>query len=233
MTAIAGCHCLDSMPAVSHWLRYADSARVVNESRTHISLQAKTASMVRENVIAQLANIQTHPSVRLALEEGGWHYTAGFTTSNVAILPPTTVPAGSLSRLPKIQIPARCRFAASPQLNFSLYTGGSIMIHAQINRDIRLSLADQILLIKAKKDLTFAQLTDGTGLSEAFVTAALLGQHALPADAARLVGEKLSLDEDAVLLLQMIHCAAVLTIAYPLTRPFIASMKSCRCMALR
>ena len=78
------------------------------------------------------------------------------------------------------------------------------MIHAQINRDIRLSLADQILLIKAKKDLTFAQLTDGTGLSEAFVTAALLGQHALPADAARLVGEKLSLDEDAVLLLQMI-----------------------------
>ena len=78
------------------------------------------------------------------------------------------------------------------------------MIPAQINRDIRLSLADQILLIKAKKDLTFAQLTDGTGLSEAFVTAALLGQHALPADAARLVGEKLSLDEDAVLLLQMI-----------------------------
>lgn len=78
------------------------------------------------------------------------------------------------------------------------------MIHAQINRDIRLSLADQILLIKAKKDLTFAQLTDGTGLSEAFVTAALLGQHALPADAARLVGEKLSLDEEAVLLLQMI-----------------------------
>ena len=78
------------------------------------------------------------------------------------------------------------------------------MIHAQINRDIRLSLADQILLIKAKKDLTFAQLTDGTGLSEAFVTAALLGQHALPADAARLVGEKLSLDEDAVVLLQKI-----------------------------
>lgn len=78
------------------------------------------------------------------------------------------------------------------------------MIHAQINREIRLSLADQILLIKAKKDLTFAQLADGTGLSEAFVTAALLGQHALPAAAARLIGEKLSLEEDAVLLLQTI-----------------------------
>ncbi|BDH47281.1 cyanate hydratase [Salmonella enterica subsp. enterica serovar Choleraesuis] len=78
------------------------------------------------------------------------------------------------------------------------------MIQSQINRDIRLTLADQILLIKAKKDLTFAELTEGTGLSEAFVTAALLGQHALPADAARRVGEKLSLDEDAVLLLQTI-----------------------------
>ncbi|WP_054179502.1 carbonic anhydrase [Trabulsiella odontotermitis] len=79
MTAIAGCHCLDNMPAVGHWLRYADSARVVNEAREHQSLHDKTASMVRENVIAQLANIQTHPSVRLALEEGrialhGWVY---------------------------------------------------------------------------------------------------------------------------------------------------------------
>ncbi|KFC06880.1 carbonic anhydrase [Trabulsiella guamensis ATCC 49490] len=79
MTAIAGCHCLDNMPAVGHWLRYADSARVVNEAREHLNLHDKTASMVRENVIAQLANIQTHPSVRLALEEGrialhGWVY---------------------------------------------------------------------------------------------------------------------------------------------------------------
>ncbi|SPW57792.1 carbonic anhydrase [Escherichia coli] len=30
----------------------------------------KRPAMVRENVIAQLANLQTHPSVRLALEEG-------------------------------------------------------------------------------------------------------------------------------------------------------------------
>lgn len=77
------------------------------------------------------------------------------------------------------------------------------MIQSQINRDIRPPRrpdpAEQ-----SQKDLTFAQLADGTGLSEAFVTAALLGQHALPADAARLVGEKLALDSDAVLLLQTI-----------------------------
>ncbi|MBM7342113.1 carbonic anhydrase [Pantoea coffeiphila] len=79
MTAIATCKCLDHMPAVSSWLRYADSARVVNEARQHADQSTKVASMVRENVIAQLANIQTHPSVRLALEEGrvtlhGWIY---------------------------------------------------------------------------------------------------------------------------------------------------------------
>lgn len=79
MTAVATCKCLDHMPAVAGWLRYADSAKVVNEARKHPDLPSKVASMVRENVIAQLANIQTHPSVRLALEEGrltlhGWVY---------------------------------------------------------------------------------------------------------------------------------------------------------------
>ncbi|WP_346839934.1 carbonic anhydrase [Microbulbifer sp. SAOS-129_SWC] len=79
MTAISTCKCLDHMPAVAGWLRYADSARVVNEARHHEDPHSKVRAMVRENVIAQLANIQTHPSVRLALEEGrvtlhGWIY---------------------------------------------------------------------------------------------------------------------------------------------------------------
>jgi len=79
MTAVASCTCLDHMPAVSSWLRYADSAKVVNESLQHVDQPSKVASMVRENVLAQLANLQTHPSVRLALEEGrvtlhGWVY---------------------------------------------------------------------------------------------------------------------------------------------------------------
>lgn len=79
MTAIALCSCLDHVPAVKHWLQYADSAKVVNDAREHRDPQAKTAAMVHENVIAQLANIQTHPAVRLALDEGrlslhGWVY---------------------------------------------------------------------------------------------------------------------------------------------------------------
>lgn len=78
------------------------------------------------------------------------------------------------------------------------------MIQSQISREVRLALADKILLIKAKKDLSFAQITEGTGLSEAFVTAAMLGQHPLPADVAAIVGQKLDLDAEDMLLLQSI-----------------------------
>lgn len=79
MTAIARCTCMDHLPAVANWLRHAESARVINSARTHANDAARVGSMVRENVIAQLANLQTHPSVRLALEQGrlnlhGWVY---------------------------------------------------------------------------------------------------------------------------------------------------------------
>lgn len=127
MTAIAGCHCLDHMPAVNHWLRYADSARVVNESRMHTSLAEKTASMVRENVIAQLANIQTHPSVPSRSKRGASRYTAGFTTSKVQRLPLTTVPADSSSLWRKTQTPARCLTASHPQPE--LFFNVSMRIH--------------------------------------------------------------------------------------------------------
>ncbi|AUT66186.1 carbonic anhydrase [Paraburkholderia terrae] len=79
MTAVATCKCLDHMPAVANWLRYADSAKLVNESRDHASERERIDSMVRENVIAQLNNLKTHPSVALALAQGrlklhGWVY---------------------------------------------------------------------------------------------------------------------------------------------------------------
>ena len=78
------------------------------------------------------------------------------------------------------------------------------MIQSQATQNTRQALTEVILLAKARKDLSFAQITDGTGLSEAFVTAALLGQHPLPASAAEVVGEKLGLDADAVALLQTV-----------------------------
>jgi cyanate hydratase len=78
------------------------------------------------------------------------------------------------------------------------------MIQSQVSREVRLELANKIMLIKARKDLSFAQIVEGTGLSEAFVTAALLGQHPLPVDVAQMVGKKLDLSADDILLLQTI-----------------------------
>jgi cyanate lyase len=78
------------------------------------------------------------------------------------------------------------------------------MLQSQATQTTRQDLTEVILASKLKKDLTYAQITEGTGLSEAFVTAALLGQHPLPADAAKAVGKKLDLDDDAIALLQTV-----------------------------
>ncbi|KZM72856.1 cyanase [Nocardia terpenica] len=78
------------------------------------------------------------------------------------------------------------------------------MIHAQFDPAARQALAATAVAAKTRKDLSWQQIADSTGLSVAFVTAAVLGQHALPESAARAVGELLELDEEAVLLLQTI-----------------------------
>lgn len=82
MTAIAKGRDLTNLPAVCSWLRHADAAKAINNAHHHASDEAKVAGMVRENVIAQLANLRTHPSVALALSEGrvrlhGWVYDIG------------------------------------------------------------------------------------------------------------------------------------------------------------
>ncbi|WP_413498242.1 carbonic anhydrase [Buttiauxella gaviniae] len=79
MTAVANCQCLDHMPAVAHWLRYADAAKAINETEEHSSTQSRVDGMVHQNVIAQLGNLRTHPCVALALAKGnitlhGWVY---------------------------------------------------------------------------------------------------------------------------------------------------------------
>ncbi len=79
MTAVATCQCLDHMPAVAHWLRYADAAKAINEAEEHSSAQSRVDGMVHQNVIAQLGNLRTHPCVALALAKGnitlhGWVY---------------------------------------------------------------------------------------------------------------------------------------------------------------
>jgi len=78
------------------------------------------------------------------------------------------------------------------------------MPQSQVTQTRRSELTAIIVEVKARKNLSFLDLTEGTGLSVVFVTAALLGQHPLPAKAAEVVGKQLELDADAIQLLQSI-----------------------------
>lgn len=65
-------------------------------------------------------------------------------------------------------------------------------------------LTTEILQAKASKNLSWQDLAENTGLSQAYVTAALLGQQPLPEKAAMLIGEKLELDAEMIALLQVL-----------------------------
>ena len=79
MTAISSGADMGNLPAVASWLAHADAAKAVNAARTHGSAAERLDGMVRSNVLAQLTNIRTHPSVSLALDQNcvnlhGWVY---------------------------------------------------------------------------------------------------------------------------------------------------------------
>lgn len=89
------------------------------------------------------------------------------------------------------------------------------MPQSQLSQTPRLGLAEVIVHAKAKKDLSFQDLTNETNLSLAFVTAALLGQHPLPPNAAQVIGKRLDLSEEQVALLQAIPSRGSLPEAVP------------------
>ncbi|MDW4917276.1 carbonic anhydrase [Streptomyces californicus] len=71
MTALAENHDLSGAPAVAAWLRHA------NASVARTPAVGDVSALVRQNVLAQLANLATHPSVANALARGkttlhGW-----------------------------------------------------------------------------------------------------------------------------------------------------------------
>ncbi|KOV60485.1 cyanase [Streptomyces sp. MMG1121] len=78
------------------------------------------------------------------------------------------------------------------------------MVHAQFDSTARQQLAIVAVEAKVRKNLSWQQVADASGLSVAFTTAAVLGQHPLPQASAEAVAELLGLDEDATLLLQTI-----------------------------
>jgi carbonic anhydrase len=69
-----------NMPTVAQWLRYADVARqMLLENHGALDEEAALEVLAHENVVAQINNLKTHPSVAVALARGeieahGWYY---------------------------------------------------------------------------------------------------------------------------------------------------------------
>jgi carbonic anhydrase len=74
---------LEKLPAVARWLHYADAARAkVADLPSGMPEESRVDALVRENVLAQLNNLVTHPVVAAALGRKqvrlhGWVYDIG------------------------------------------------------------------------------------------------------------------------------------------------------------
>jgi carbonic anhydrase len=69
----------ERMPTVAGWLRFAEVPRQLALQNHHASEQAQLDTLVRENVLTQLAHLRTHPAVAVRLARGavrlhGWVY---------------------------------------------------------------------------------------------------------------------------------------------------------------
>lgn len=107
------------------------------------------------------------------------------------------------------------------------------MIQSQINRDIRLALADQILLSKAKKISRLPNLRTAPAYQKRLSPPRCLA-NMLSRPMQRVSSAKNWLSTAMqYCCYRPSHCAAVLTIAYRQTRRCTVSMRCCRFTAPR
>ena len=80
MQAVMDPSSIERLPAMQAWMSHAaETGRLVRENYAHLEGEARFAATVEENVLVQLENLRTHPSVAAALEQGalrvhGWLY---------------------------------------------------------------------------------------------------------------------------------------------------------------
>ncbi|HEY9785953.1 MAG TPA: carbonic anhydrase [Candidatus Obscuribacterales bacterium] len=62
---------LKDMPAVTAWLSHAEATRrIAKENYSHLSGDALLSAAIQENVLVQIENLRTHPSVASRLSRG-------------------------------------------------------------------------------------------------------------------------------------------------------------------
>jgi cyanate lyase len=88
-------------------------------------------------------------------------------------------------------------------------------MQTQVSQLARGRLAEIAVQNKAARGLSWKAVAEDTGLSVVFVTAAVLGQHPLPKGAAEIVGQRMGLHEEEILLLQSVPLRGSLATAIP------------------
>ena len=62
---------VEEMPAVAKWLSHAEATRrIVKENYSHLDAASKVKAAIEENVLVQIENLRTHPSVAAKLSKG-------------------------------------------------------------------------------------------------------------------------------------------------------------------
>lgn len=65
---------LSELPSVASWLAYAETTRrIVNDNYSHLEGELRVAAAIEENVLVQLENLRTLPSVASRLVKGDLH----------------------------------------------------------------------------------------------------------------------------------------------------------------
>lgn len=71
---------MDDLPAVRSWFAHAESTRrIIKEKYAHLPIETRENFAIEQNVLVQIDNLKTHPSVQAALARGdlkvyGWVY---------------------------------------------------------------------------------------------------------------------------------------------------------------
>ena len=80
MKGLIDAQAVEDMPAMKAWLGHAEATRrIMRDKYPHLAEQALVTATVEENVLVQIENLRTHPSVAAGLARGklklhGWVY---------------------------------------------------------------------------------------------------------------------------------------------------------------
>lgn len=74
MKALLNPDMVAELPAVADWLAYAESTRqIIKANYSHLEEEAQFRAAIEENVLVQLENLRTHPSVARKVASGEMH----------------------------------------------------------------------------------------------------------------------------------------------------------------